>query len=105
MTIAIIILSILTVASLFGTFLTLRVLFDLQKENMVLYKLCKGLGQRLSPIRLAFLQDVYNKCVERQEYETAGEINEIIKNEYPDEYKRRNPNRPERSAGPASWVL
>lgn len=105
MTITIIILSILTVGSLFGTFLTLSILFNLQKQYTVLYKLYKGLGKRLDPIRLHFLQVVYNSCVEDQDYENANEILNIIKDEYPDEYKRRNPNRSERSGGPASWML
>lgn len=103
MIIAIIILSILTIASLLVAVLTMRALFDLQEQHTLLYKMYKGVGIRLRPIRLKFLYEVYNNCVECQEYETASEIKEIIESEYPDEYKKSN--RQGRSGSPASWML
>ncbi|WP_195375376.1 hypothetical protein [Parabacteroides leei] len=89
-TILSIIAIILSVIAILGAILVLHVMFNLQKQFSGLNKLYRIQRNRLNPIRLHFLQMVYNDCVVHENYREAGEIRDMIKQEFPKEYQSSN---------------
>lgn len=82
------IIAIITgVIAIMSIILVLRVMFSLQKQLSALSKLYRITANRLSPIRLHFLQMVYNDCVINENYREAGAIRDMLKQEFPEEYK------------------
>ncbi len=88
MVVFIIISLVMSVASLFTFFVFMKVLFEQQKQQVALNKRCKELDSNLKPIRLYFIVKNYNICIRNEDYECAGKILNIIKEQFPEDYDK-----------------
>lgn len=71
-----------------GFFVVMKVLFDQRKQQFAINKRCKELDNNLKPIRLNFIVQSYNICMKNEQYECAGKLLSMIKEEFPEDYKK-----------------
>jgi len=79
---------IISITSLVAFFVVMKVLFDQNKQQVAVNKRCKKMESDFKPIRLNYIVQSYNLCIKNEEFECAGKILNIIKGEFPEEYKR-----------------
>lgn len=75
----------LLLLALLGEAFLFYMLWYSHKKEVALYKMYKTLSNKIRPMRLYFLQIVYNDMVKNECYERAKEIKEIINTEFPEE--------------------
>ena len=78
---------IVGVIAILGVIMVLYVMFNQQKQLSELNRHHRIILNRLRPIRLHFLQIVYNDCVLHENYREAGKILDMLKCEYLEEYQ------------------
>lgn len=88
MIVLLIISLVISVASLVAFFVVMKVLFDQHKQQFAINKRCKELDNNLKPIRLNFIVQSYNICMKNEQYECAGKLLSMIKEEFPEDYKK-----------------